>query len=85
MIEVTVPKWGLTMEEATIVSWKKSAGEAVQEGEVLVELETDKTTGEVEAPISGILGEVVHEEGDTVEVEQVIARIFTIDEWNERQ
>jgi pyruvate/2-oxoglutarate dehydrogenase complex dihydrolipoamide acyltransferase (E2) component len=76
MIDVKVPKWGLTMEDATVVEWLKSVGDTVEKGEEIVELESDKTLARVEAPDSGILGEILCEVDDLVLVEQVIARIY---------
>lgn len=75
MIDVVVPKWGLTMEEAEVVEWLKAVGDRVAEGDEIVELETDKSTGTVEAPVSGVLAETCVEPGDVVEPGQVIGRI----------
>lgn len=75
MIDVVVPKWGLTMEEAEVVEWLKAPGDAVAEGEEILELETDKATGTVEAPAAGVLVEQLVGPGDVVEPGQVIARI----------
>ena len=75
MIDVVVPKWGLTMEEADVLQWLKSVGETVTEGEPILELETDKATGEVEAPASGVLVETLVESGQRVEPGQLVARI----------
>lgn len=75
MIDVVVPKWGLTMEDAEVIRWLKAAGDAVTEGEPILELETDKATGEVEAPASGVLAETLVESGQMVEPGQVVGRI----------
>lgn len=75
MIDVLVPKWGLTMDEADVLRWLKAVGEPVIEGEPILELETDKATGEVEAPVSGVLAETLVESGQTVEPGQVVGRI----------
>jgi len=76
MIEVIMPKLGLTMEEGTIVRWLKAEGEEVKKGEPLLEVQTDKVTMEVEAPATGILGKILIPEGETVPVVQVIAYIL---------
>lgn len=66
--EIRVPTLGESVTEATIASWYKKAGDAVNADEPLVELETDKVTVEVPAPASGTLGEILVKEGETVEV-----------------
>jgi 2-oxoglutarate dehydrogenase E2 component (dihydrolipoamide succinyltransferase) len=73
--EVKVPALGESVSEATIASWNKQAGEAVEIDELLVELETDKVTLEVNAPVSGKLTEIKIAEGETVEVGTLIALI----------
>jgi 2-oxoglutarate dehydrogenase E2 component (dihydrolipoamide succinyltransferase) len=75
MIDVVVPKWGLTMDEADVLRWLKEVGDAVTEGEPILELETDKATGEVESPATGILVEARVVSGETVEPGQVVGRI----------
>ncbi|HEY8517159.1 MAG TPA: 2-oxo acid dehydrogenase subunit E2 [Candidatus Binatia bacterium] len=75
MAEVTMPKLSDTMEEGKILRWLKQAGERVEAGELLVEVETDKADMEVEAPASGILREVKLGEGESAPVGAVIAVI----------
>jgi 2-oxoglutarate dehydrogenase E2 component (dihydrolipoamide succinyltransferase) len=75
MIDVVVPKWGLTMEEADVLHWLKQVGDTVTKGEPILELETDKATGEVEAPVSGVLVQTFVESGHTVAPGQLVARI----------
>ena len=76
-INVQVPQLGESITEATVSAWLKSAGDTVAEGDVLVELETDKVMVEVPATQAGVLREVLAEEGATVAVGDVIARIDT--------
>ncbi|MBI4285567.1 MAG: 2-oxo acid dehydrogenase subunit E2 [Chloroflexi bacterium] len=76
MITVTMPKLGLTMKEGTIVEWHKKEGDAVQKGETLFVLETEKVSYEVEAPEAGVLGKIVAQVGDVVPVGGVIAYIL---------
>jgi pyruvate dehydrogenase E2 component (dihydrolipoamide acetyltransferase) len=64
--EVEMPKLGLTMTEGTVVEWLKTEGEAIEKGEPLFVLETDKITLEAEAPVSGILGQILVTPGTTV-------------------
>jgi pyruvate/2-oxoglutarate dehydrogenase complex dihydrolipoamide acyltransferase (E2) component len=56
---ILLPKAGMNMVEATIVAWHKSPGERVEEGEPIVEIETDKVEMQIEAPVSGVLREVL--------------------------
>jgi pyruvate/2-oxoglutarate dehydrogenase complex dihydrolipoamide acyltransferase (E2) component len=70
-IEITVPKLGLTMEEATLVGWKFSAGEMVKKDQVVLVLETDKVTFEMPSPGDGLLHPVAAS-GSRIEVSQVI-------------
>jgi len=71
-IEVKVPQLPESVSEATIVTWHKSAGEAVKRDENLVDLETEKVVLEVPAPKDGVLTEMLKNEGDTVEADDVL-------------
>ncbi|MCD7058340.1 2-oxoglutarate dehydrogenase complex dihydrolipoyllysine-residue succinyltransferase [Pelagibacterium xiamenense] len=73
--EVRVPTLGESVTEATIGQWFKKVGDAVAADEPIVELETDKVTIEVPAPVAGTLEAVNVNEGDTVEVGALIAAI----------
>lgn len=77
-IEIAVPKLSATMEEAKVLRWFKNPGDSVREGELLVELETDKAALEVEASASGTLAEQRANEGDTVSVGAVLA-VLTVE------
>jgi pyruvate dehydrogenase E2 component (dihydrolipoamide acetyltransferase) len=72
---VIMPKTGMAMEEGTILRWRKKEGDAVAKGEVLLEIETDKTAMEVEAEADGSLLRILHNEGEVVPVTQTIAWI----------
>ena len=74
-MEVRVPTLGESMTEATVGRWFKSVGEAVAQDEALLELETDKVTVEVPAPVSGTLLEIAAESGMTVEIGALLARV----------
>jgi 2-oxoglutarate dehydrogenase E2 component (dihydrolipoamide succinyltransferase) len=63
------------MEDATVLTWFKQVGESIAEGEVLAELETDKTTSELESPVAGVVKEILVTEGTDVVPGQVIARV----------
>jgi len=77
MISIKVPPLGESIVEATIARWLKKEGDAVAQGETLVELETDKITVEVPAFKAGVLTKRAHAEGDTVKVDDELG---TIDE-----
>lgn len=77
---VILPKFGFTQESAQIVRWLKQAGEAVEQGEPIAEVTTDKVNMEVEAPAAGILDGLRYAEGDTVPVTEVIAYIRSASE-----
>src|SRR5438874_3466264 len=62
--EIKLPRLGQGMESGTIVKWLKSEGDAVQKGQPLYELDTDKVTQEVEADASGVLLKIVVPEGE---------------------
>src|SRR5579872_3069681 len=74
-VEVTMPKFGLTMHEGTIQRYFKAVGESVNAGDPLYEVETEKVLYEVEAPASGTLAAALFAEGATVECGVVIAVI----------
>jgi 2-oxoglutarate dehydrogenase E2 component (dihydrolipoamide succinyltransferase) len=74
-IEVKVPVLPESVSDATIASWHKKAGDAVKRDENLVDLETDKVVLEVPSPVDGVLKEIRHQVGDTVNSEQIIAVI----------
>ena len=72
-IEIRVPTLGESVTEASIGQWFKKVGETVKADEPLVELETDKVTLEVPAPADGVITEIVAEEGETVNVDALLA------------
>jgi 2-oxoglutarate dehydrogenase E2 component (dihydrolipoamide succinyltransferase) len=71
-IEVKVPVLPESVSDATIATWHKKPGDAVKRDENLVDLETDKVVLEVPAPADGVLKEIRHAEGDTVNSQDVI-------------
>jgi len=77
IVEVKVPQLSESVAEATLLQWKKKAGDAVSIDEILIEVETDKVVLEVPAPAAGVLVELVVADGATVMAEQLIARIDT--------
>jgi len=77
IVEVKVPQLSESVAEATMLTWKKKAGEAVAVDEILIEIETDKVVLEVPAPAAGVLAEIIQGDGATVTAEQLIAKIDT--------
>ncbi|MVW71818.1 MULTISPECIES: 2-oxoglutarate dehydrogenase complex dihydrolipoyllysine-residue succinyltransferase [unclassified Bordetella] len=75
--DVVVPQLSESVSEATLLTWKKQAGAAVEADEILIEIETDKVVLEVPAPASGVLAEIVEADGATVTSGQLIAKIDT--------
>ncbi|HET7658037.1 MAG TPA: 2-oxoglutarate dehydrogenase complex dihydrolipoyllysine-residue succinyltransferase [Bacillales bacterium] len=73
MIEVKVPELAESISEGTISQWLKQVGDKVERGEDIVELETDKVNVQISAENAGVLKEIKKEEGDDVEVGEVIA------------
>jgi pyruvate/2-oxoglutarate dehydrogenase complex dihydrolipoamide acyltransferase (E2) component len=72
---VKLPKWGLTMEEGTIVEWMFEPGEEVAQGDTLATVESEKAEMELPSPAAGILARYLVEEGETVAVGSELALI----------
>lgn len=79
-VDVKVPAMGESVTEAEVGLWMKKVGESVKVDEPLVELETDKVTLEVVSPASGILSNIVAQEGDVVAIGQLLAYVSESDE-----
>jgi 2-oxoglutarate dehydrogenase E2 component (dihydrolipoamide succinyltransferase) len=73
--EIRVPTLGESVSEATIGTWFKKVGDTVKADEPLVELETDKVTVEVPSPVSGVLTEIVAQNGETVGLGALLGQI----------
>jgi len=71
-----LPKLGMNQEEGEVVSWLVIEGAEVKEGQPIVEVETDKTTVELESTATGVLARIVHGEGDIVPINGVLAVIL---------
>src|SRR5436305_2608212 len=76
-IEVKVPQLSESVSEATLVSWRKKAGEAVKRDENLIDVETVKVVLELPAPADGVLAKIVKNDGESVTSGEVIAMIDT--------
>src|SRR5438128_9589370 len=74
-VEIRVPELGESIVDAVIASWLKHEGDTVKKGDALVELETDKVNVEVSAEQSGVLQQIMKQEGDEVTVGDVLGMI----------
>ncbi len=77
IIDVKVPALSESVPDATLIEWKKQAGDAVTQGEILIELETDKVVLEVPAPESGVLTELLKQNGEIALSEEPLAHLDT--------
>ncbi len=75
LFEVVMPQMGESVTEGTITAWRKKVGDAVEEGEALLDISTAKVEVEIPSPKTGILARILVNEGDTVPVDTVIASI----------
>ncbi len=76
-IDVIMPQMGESIVEGTLSTWIKKAGDEVKRDEPIFEISTDKVDAEIPSPSAGILAEILVQEGETVEVNTVVARIET--------
>src|SRR3954468_21215825 len=76
-IDVIMPQMGESIAEGTLSRWMKKVGESVQRDEPIFEISTDKVDAEIPAPNAGVLAEILVQEGQTVSVQTVVARIET--------
>src|SRR6476469_3302769 len=73
--DVVMPQMGESIAEGTVVRWIKKPGDKVERDEPLLEISTDKVDAEIPSPASGTLSEILVQEGQTVAVNAVVARI----------
>src|SRR4051812_1245754 len=73
--DVVMPQMGESIAEGTVVKWLKKPGDKVERDEPLLEISTDKVDAEIPSPAAGTLSEILAQEGQTVSVNSVIARI----------
>src|SRR5689334_2466673 len=75
MIDVVMPQMGESIVEGTLTRWLKKPGDKVERDEPLFEISTDKVDTEIPSPTAGVLSEVLVQEGATVAINSVVARI----------
>ena len=73
---VYLPKWGMQMEEGRVVKWLVSEGDSVNQGDPIVEVETEKIVNEVEVALSGRIGKIVAKEGEIVKIGGLLAVVL---------
>ena len=76
-VNLKLPRFGMNMEEGTIVAWRKVPGERFSAGEILYDVETEKVTSEVEAPCSGTLLEILAQPDDVIPVGAPVCTVET--------
>ena len=76
-IDVIMPQMGESIAEGTLSRWMKKVGDAVKRDEPIFEISTDKVDAEIPAPQAGVLVEILVQEGQTVAVQTVVARLET--------
>ncbi len=75
MTDVVMPQMGESIVEGTLTKWLKKAGERIERDEPLFEISTDKVDTEIPAPVAGTVSEILVQEGQTVGINTVVARI----------
>ena len=76
-IDVIMPQMGESIAEGTLSRWMKKVGDPIKRDEPIFEISTDKVDAEIPAPTAGVLAEILVQEGETVAVQTVVARIET--------
>ena len=76
-IDVIMPQMGESIAEGTLSKWMKKVGDAVKRDEPIFEISTDKVDAEIPAPQAGVLVEILVQEGQTVPIQTVVARLET--------
>ncbi len=72
---ILMPKWGLTMEEGTVISWEVEVGDPIEVGDVIGVVETEKVEVDLESPVAGTVAQILVAEGETVEVGALLAMV----------
>ena len=80
MFELTMPKMGESVAEATITEWLKNEGDSISMDESLLTIATDKVDSDLPSPVSGVLSKILFKVEDVIQVGQVIAHIATVED-----
>lgn len=75
-VDIILPQWGMGMNDGTVIRWLKKIGDPIAKGDLLVEIESAKVNSEVEATEDGTLGQVIVNEGSTVDVGTILGRLL---------
>ena len=76
--EIVMPKMGESINEGTILEWRKKVGDTIELDEILLEIGTDKVDSEIPSPCEGVIVEILAKPNDVIEVGKVIAKIDPI-------
>ena len=74
-MEIIMPSLGETVDEGKVIKWHKNVGDEIKEGDILCEVETDKTAAEIPSTVNGTLTEIIATEGDVIPVGGKIATV----------
>ena len=74
-MEIIMPSLGETVDEGKVIKWHKNVGDEIKEGDILCEVETDKTAAEIPSTVNGTLTEIIAPEGDVIPAGGKIATV----------
>ena len=77
LVDIVLPKWGMTMQEGVLAEWLVAVGDVVTENQPIARVETEKVDAEIEAPAAGTITELLVEAGASSEVGTLVARMET--------
>lgn len=75
MKKIVIPKMGMATTEADILEWKVKEGDHIKEGDIIVQIESEKVQLDIESEFSGIITKILYKNGDTVPVGEVICEV----------
>src|SRR5699024_4857359 len=84
-IEVKLPKLGESISQATILTWMVKEGDYIKEGEVLLEVATDKVDSEIPSPVSGVVEKIIIPEDEVARNDEIIALIKQVDKISKKK